>query len=117
MRICRTQGSLVGLGLSWSVGGWVHAYTDDRISMVGSLVHTDIHTHSIGCIMGELLIEKPLFRADTDLAQLEAIFKVRSDGGGICVCLWICGSVDSSVEACVAVGSIRLACFRALQLP
>lgn len=26
--------------------------------------------------MGELLIERPLFRADTDLAQLEAIFKV-----------------------------------------
>lgn len=33
-------------------------------------------TDSIGCIMGELLIERPLFRADTDLAQLEAIFKV-----------------------------------------
>jgi hypothetical protein len=27
--------------------------------------------------MGEVLTGKPLFRADTDIAQLEAIFKVR----------------------------------------
>ena len=40
--------------------------------------------------MGELLIERPLFRADTDLAQLEAIFKVSYCGLHSNVCVYVC---------------------------
>lgn len=47
-----------------------------RVDAGYTYLQTKHKPNSIGCIMGELLIERPLFRADTDLAQLEAIFKV-----------------------------------------
>jgi len=55
------------LFLSLSIPGWFPLPHPSFFSPPGS----------IGCIMGEVLTGKPLFRADTDIAQLEAIFKVR----------------------------------------
>ncbi len=57
--------------------------------------------------MGELLIARPLFRADTDVAQLEAIFKVRQGlwvGGGY-VCWW-CIGIELLIESLRCVGVV-----------
>lgn len=36
---------------------------------------------SVGCIFGELLTGKPMFRGENDIKQLEAIFKVVKGRG------------------------------------
>uniref|UniRef100_I2CPA2 Cyclin-dependent kinase 2 homolog n=2 Tax=Nannochloropsis gaditana TaxID=72520 RepID=I2CPA2_NANGC len=85
--ITRQRGHLAiaDLGLARTYGSPLRPYTPVVVTpgyrcpelLLGVKTYsTAVDIWSIGCIMGEVLTGKPLFRADTDIAQLEAIFKI-----------------------------------------